>query len=359
MTTKNEFDFEYKVQYQEINNNKPGCLETVSFNHTSIESGKNWWTGYDLDCLFPFFIMRTPYDNFFKIEDLRCKITNPLTMDSCIHKNTSEKRSKNYQKCWCSLIQQIIENGSGNTVFILRNMHGHGIIMNIYGTIHRKCKYNHSTPEIRLTNWRFLETYIEACYSYITVDEEQISLNLYHYPNSRGRIVTIVDKTYYPQLWDNTINFTSKFLPEKFVVTHKNLMYVFTKSNCLISYELHYKDECDEDIENCWCDELNSIRSTGECLSEVVMSPCKSSHNPYPGIARFFIKRNESDPSLLDIRVRFIFNDSKYRFKQNLRFKPQLYNRYNYGSDTDEYEESDDDGSSFHPNLFSNRTDDF
>jgi hypothetical protein len=242
----------------------------------------------------------------------------------------------------------MIENGTGNTVFILRNMHGHGISMHISCSIW-KCVYEHSTPESRLTNWKYLKTYINVEYNVLPVNMEVINFKQIYYINDMCKSNITKSSNKYSELWGNSIDYNTEFLPEEFLVNHKNLSYGFRKYNCMIPNDIDSKDPCSDNPEICWCDVINMLRSTGSAVTEIEMSPKTESYNQHPAVVRFSIKVDPQNPNLLNINIKFMFDDSKYKFKQHIHFR----RRQNYSNN------SGSDGEYDLENLYSDRTDDF
>jgi hypothetical protein len=341
---------EFKLQYQATDQyNRLGKMDMLTIG---LDDCKSWWSGYVLSELFPYLVLKSPSDSFHKIENLRCNISNPLTMNTCSHNKAKQQVSQHHQKCWCDLIRQMIENGTGNTRFILRNMNGHGIAMNISCKIW-KCTYQHSTLEERLTNWKDLTTYINVQYSLLPVDKDIITIKQIYYVDDTKKMNIIKSDHELSELWFNSIEFTTRFLPEDFKVTHQNLSYKFIKYNCLIANDLDSKDLCGDDPDSCWCDVINMLRSTGSAVTDIELSPCSGSYNQHPAIVRFSIKVNPSNPDLLNIKMKFIFDETKYKFKQNINFRRRGRQRNFY------YNNSGSDNEYDLENLFSDRTDDF
>ncbi|MEX0597733.1 MAG: hypothetical protein WD512_14675 [Candidatus Paceibacterota bacterium] len=344
---------EYKLQYQETDqHNRLGKMDMLTFDAFGSDDGTSWWSGYLLSELFSYLVLKSPSDTFFKIENLRCIIGNPLTMDKCLNYKANNQRVPHHQKCWCDLIRQMIENGTGNTRFILRNMNGHGIAMNISCKI-SKSTYEHSTVEARLTNWKYLTTFINVQYSILPVDKDIITIKQIYYVDDKRKINITKSDHQFSELWFNSIEFTTKFLPEDFRLIHQNLSYKFIKYNCLIANDLDSKDLC-EDPDRCWCDVINMLRSTGSAVTDIEMSPSSDSYNQHPAIVRFFIKVNPTNPDLLNIKIKFIFDETKYKFKQNMHFR-----RRHRGHNSFYYNNSGSDDEYNLENLYSDRTDDF
>lgn len=346
----------FKLQFL----NEKGGYQFVSCQDTKIFDCVNTFTNYTMRELSPCYVAQTQLGEFFKIENLHCKLKDPIAMNGC--SNNSGKRKKNIQqKCWCNLFKQLIEHGHGRISFILHDINGCGLRMNIAGLFSDKF-YSMTTPEERLLHWRIATVKLVMTYEYVFHDAEPINIVMKDYNDNYN---TYVSKPQYA-LWDSKVSFITDFIPEKMNISHHNLDYHYTFHNCLAPYTTAFKLQCDGDDEHCWCAALNSLRSTGKAFLDITILPTVESINKENGTLR--LKINRCYDGNLKFEVEFLIDESSYKFKQKkyTRFNNQYFGgRYGYGSDGDDYADVDDDDDDDDPSfnqlgdLFSNRINDY
>lgn len=341
----------FKLQFL----NEKGGYQFVSCqNKKMIFECVNTFTNYTMSQLSPCYVAQTQSGEFFKIENLHCKLKNPITMNGCSN-NSAKRKNNTQQKCWCNLFKKLIEHGQGRISFILHDVNGYGLRMNIDGLFEDKF-YPMTTPEERLLYWRIATVKLVMTYEYVSFNAEPINIVMEDYIDNHNNYVS---KPLYV-LWNSKISFIANFIPERMKISHHNLDYHYTFYNCLAPFATAFKLPCDGDDEHCWCAALNSLRSTGKAYLDITILPTVESVNKENGTLRLIITRCYDGN--LKFELEFLIDEAPYKFKSH-KYTRHFggYTIYDsYGSDGDDYDDGDDDTSfSQLGDLFSNRINDY
>jgi hypothetical protein len=245
----------------------------------------------------------------------------------------------------------MIDTGAGQTQFVLTNIHGHGICMNITSKFTDDSEYDLSSKEKRLLHWVNAPIFFDAHFERLKLTPDIITIDLETYSTDDQ---TITSKPV-NSLWNTSVNFYTNFLPEKMTITHLNLSYELSfRCNCLTAYDIYFKEPCGEDEDTCWCDTINAIRSRGEATVDVVITPTKNSINRENAMITLKIKKTNKD-KCLNIDAKFIIDEKTFQFKPEISFRrrPSQYYRHRY------HRSSDDEYDPEMASLFNSRFDDF